>query len=67
VLYIYICKTRLASKEIFSPSNKKLMAIPIVILTLLCTIPTVTNSKAINVQDTIIEDEISTTNTVIYV
>jgi hypothetical protein len=63
VLFIYI--TRLASNEIFSPSNKILMTTLILISALLYTIPTVTNIKEINIHDTIIENEITTT-TVIY-
>jgi len=64
VLFIYI--TRLASNEIFSPSNKILMATLTLLLALLYTIPTVTNNKEINVHDTIIENDITTTTTVIY-
>ena len=55
VLFIYI--TRLASNEIFSPSNKILMATLILLPALLYTIPTVTNNKEINVHETIIETE----------
>jgi hypothetical protein len=64
VLFIYI--TRLASNEIFSPSNKLLMATLILIPILLYIIPTVTNNKEITIQNTIIENEITTTTTVLY-
>ena len=63
VLFIYI--TRLASNEIFSPSNKILIATLILLPILLYTIP-VTNNKEINIHDTIIENEITTTTTIIY-
>jgi len=64
VLFIYI--TRLASNEIFSPSNKILITTLIILPILLYTIPTVTNNKEICPHDTIIENEITTTTTVIY-
>jgi len=63
VLFIYI--TSLASNEIFSPSNKILMATLILLPALFCVIPTVTNNKEINIHYTIIENEIATTKTVI--
>ena len=50
VLFIYI--TRLASNEIFSPSNKILMATLILLPALLYLIPTVTNNKELNVHNT---------------
>jgi hypothetical protein len=58
--------TRLAANEIFSPSNKILMATLTILPVLLHTIPTVTNNKEINIHDTITENEITTTTTVIY-
>jgi hypothetical protein len=58
--------TRLASNEIFSPSNKMLMITLMLIPALVYTIPTATNNKEINIHDTIIENEITTTTTVIY-
>jgi hypothetical protein len=50
----------------FSPSNKILTTTLILIPILLYTIPTVTNNKEIHIHDTIIENEITTTTTVIY-
>jgi NADH-ubiquinone oxidoreductase chain 6 len=64
VLFMYI--TRLASNEIFSPSNKILIFSSILLPTLIYIIPTVTNNKEINSHNTIIENEITTTTTVIY-
>jgi hypothetical protein len=64
VLFIHI--TRLASNEIFSPSNKILVVTLILVPILLHIIPTVTNNKEINIHDTIIENEITTTTTVVY-
>jgi len=64
VLFIYI--TRLASNELFSPSNKILITSSIILPILIYTIPTPTNNKEINVHDTIIENEITTTTTAIY-
>jgi hypothetical protein len=57
---------RLASNEVFSPPNKILTATLTLLPALLYTIPTVTNNKEINIHDTIIEKEITTTKTVIY-
>ena len=57
VLFIYI--TRLVSKEIFSPSNKILMATIILMPALLYLIPTVTNNKEISVFTTVIENEMA--------
>ena len=56
----------LASNEIFSPSNKILIFTLILLPILLYIIPTVTNNKEINIHDTIIEHEITTTATVIH-
>ena len=64
VLFIYI--TRLASNEIFSPSNKILIATLIILPALLYKIPTVTNNKEISEHNMIIENEITTTTNVIY-
>jgi len=57
--------TRLASNEIFSPSNKILLANLILLPTLLYTTPTVTNNKEINMHDTITENELTTITIVI--
>jgi hypothetical protein len=64
VLFIYI--RRLASNEIFSPSNKILIIALILLPALVYTIPTVTNNREINIHDTITENEITTTTTVIH-
>jgi NADH-ubiquinone oxidoreductase chain 6 len=64
VLFIYI--TRLASNEIFSPSNKILMIILPILPILIYIIPTITNNKEINIHENIIENEIIITTTVIY-
>jgi hypothetical protein len=57
VLFIYI--TRLASNEIFSPSNKILIiALIILLAALVYIIPTVTNNKETNIHDRITENEI---------
>ena len=54
VLFIHI--TRLASKEIFSQSNKMLAITLILLPILLYIIPTATNNKEINIHDTVIEN-----------
>ena len=54
VLFIYI--KRLATNEIFSPSNKIIMATLILLPALLYLIPTVTNNRETNVHNTIIEN-----------
>jgi hypothetical protein len=64
VLFIYI--TSLASNEIFSPTNKIILIILILLSGLLYIIPTVTNNKEIKMYETITENEITTTTTVIY-
>jgi len=64
VLFIYI--TRLASNEIFSPSNKILMIMLPILPILTYIIPTITNNKEINIHENIIENEIIITTTVIY-
>jgi hypothetical protein len=63
-LFIYI--KRLASNEIFSPSNKIIIIALILLPALVYIIPTVTNNKEININDKITENEITTTTTVIY-
>jgi hypothetical protein len=64
VLFTYI--TRPASNEIFSPSNKILLTVITLTPVLLYIIPTVTTNKEINPHDAVIENEITTTTTVIY-
>nr|YP_009351596.1 NADH dehydrogenase subunit 6 [Microcerotermes progrediens]AQP30046.1 NADH dehydrogenase subunit 6 [Microcerotermes progrediens] len=64
VLFMYM--TSLASNEMFSPSNKMLMATLMVLPILLYTMPTVTNNKEMSPHDTMMENEITTTTTVMY-
>jgi hypothetical protein len=64
ILFIYI--TRLASNEIFSPSNKILIVTVVILPVISYIIPTVTNNKEISIHDTIIENEVITTTAVIY-
>src|SRR5215469_3428246 len=64
VLFIYI--TRLASNEIFSPSNKILITSLMILPGLAYLIPTVINNKEINIHNTMIENEITRITTVIY-
>jgi hypothetical protein len=58
---VYI--TRLASNEIFSPSNKILITTSISLPILLYITLTVTNNKEINIHNTIIENKITATTT----
>nr|AQP29029.1 NADH dehydrogenase subunit 6 [Nasutitermes matangensis]AQP30504.1 NADH dehydrogenase subunit 6 [Nasutitermes matangensis] len=64
VLFMYM--TSLASNEMFSPSNKMLMASSIILPILMYTMPTLTNNKEMSVHDTMMENEITTTTTVMY-
>nr|YP_009350387.1 NADH dehydrogenase subunit 6 [Nasutitermes graveolus]AQP26972.1 NADH dehydrogenase subunit 6 [Nasutitermes graveolus] len=64
VLFMYM--TSLASNEMFSPSNKMLMASSIALPILMYLMPTVTNNKEMNMHDTMMENEITTTTTVMY-
>nr|AIY61851.1 NADH dehydrogenase subunit 6 [Cephalotermes rectangularis] len=64
VLFMYM--TSLASNEMFSPSNKMLTAALMLMPVLLFIMPTVTNNKEMNVHDTMMENEITTTTTVMY-
>jgi len=64
-LVLFIYKTSLASNEIFSSSNKIITITVILPTILLYTIPTITNNKEI-IYNTIIENGITTTTTVIY-
>nr|QZK22049.1 NADH dehydrogenase subunit 6 [Amitermes sp. QLD_178] len=64
VLFMYM--TSLASNEMFSPSNKMLMATLTLLPTLMYTMPTVTNNKEMKMYDTMMENEILTTTTVMY-
>nr|AQP26807.1 NADH dehydrogenase subunit 6 [Amitermes sp. 4 TB-2017] len=64
VLFMYM--TSLASNEMFSPSNKMLMATLMLLPILVYTMPTVTNNKEMNTHNTMMENEIMTTTTVMY-
>nr|WNL54495.1 NADH dehydrogenase subunit 6 [Amitermes coachellae] len=64
VLFMYM--TSLASNEMFSPSNKMLMATLMLLPILMYMMPTVTNNKEMNTHNTMTENEILTTTTVMY-
>nr|QZK21958.1 NADH dehydrogenase subunit 6 [Amitermes sp. QLD_096] len=64
VLFMYM--TSLASNEMFSPSNKMLMATLMTLPILMYMMPTVTNNKEMNTHSTMMENEILTTTTVMY-
>nr|QZK22179.1 NADH dehydrogenase subunit 6 [Amitermes sp. QLD_277] len=64
VLFMYM--TSLASNEMFSPSNKMLMATLMLLPILMYMMPTVTNNKEMNTHSTMMENEILTTTTVMY-
>nr|QZK21620.1 NADH dehydrogenase subunit 6 [Amitermes sp. ANIC 0900] len=64
VLFMYM--TSLASNEMFSPSNKMIMATLTLLPILMYIMPTVTNNKEMNTHSTMMENEILTTTTVMY-
>nr|AQP30465.1 NADH dehydrogenase subunit 6 [Cavitermes parmae] len=64
VLFMYM--TSLASNEMFSPSNKMITAMMMVMPILLYTMPTVTNNKEMNMHEMMMENETTTTTTVMY-
>nr|WMY24297.1 NADH dehydrogenase subunit 6 [Gnathamitermes sp. n.] len=64
VLFMYM--TSLASNEMFSPSNKMLMATLTLLPILMYMMPTVTNNKEMCAHNTMMENEILTTTTVMY-
>nr|WHM51781.1 NADH dehydrogenase subunit 6 [Gnathamitermes nr. perplexus] len=64
VLFMYM--TSLASNEMFSPSNKMLMATLMLLPILMYVMPTVTNNKEMCTHNTMMENEILTTTTVMY-
>nr|WNL54027.1 NADH dehydrogenase subunit 6 [Microcerotermes aff. pauliani] len=64
VLFMYM--TSLASNEMFSPSNKMMVITLMTLPALMYVMPTVTNSKEMCSHDTMMEDEIMTTTTVMY-
>nr|APU93569.1 NADH dehydrogenase subunit 6 [Noditermes lamanianus] len=64
VLFMYM--TSLASNEMFSPSNKMLMIMLMMLPLLMYIMPITTNNKEMNMHETIMESEITTTTTVMY-
>nr|AQP27267.1 NADH dehydrogenase subunit 6 [Astalotermes sp. BDIT120] len=64
VLFMYM--TSLASNEMFSPSNKMVSIAVIMIPPLMYMMPTVTNNKEMNMHNTMMENEILTSTTVMY-
>nr|YP_009350972.1 NADH dehydrogenase subunit 6 [Mirocapritermes connectens]AQP28232.1 NADH dehydrogenase subunit 6 [Mirocapritermes connectens] len=64
VLFMYM--TSLASNEMFSPSNKMLMITLMTMPALSYMMPTMTNNKEMNMHETMMENEITTTTTVMY-
>nr|WNL54170.1 NADH dehydrogenase subunit 6 [Microcerotermes sikorae]WNL54209.1 NADH dehydrogenase subunit 6 [Microcerotermes sikorae]WNL54235.1 NADH dehydrogenase subunit 6 [Microcerotermes sikorae] len=64
VLFMYM--TSLASNEMFSPSNKMVMITFAALPALMYMMPTVTNNKEMCPHDTMMENEIMTTTTVMY-
>nr|WNL53845.1 NADH dehydrogenase subunit 6 [Termes sp. B MLW-2023a] len=64
VLFMYM--TSLASNEMFSPSNKMLVATMTTLPITLYIMPTPTNNKEMNMHETMMENEITTTTTVMY-
>nr|AIY62059.1 NADH dehydrogenase subunit 6 [Syntermes spinosus] len=64
VLFMYM--TSLASNEMFSPSNKMMMTTLTLLPLMLYTMPTMTNNKEMNEYESMTENEITTTTTVMY-
>nr|AQP26522.1 NADH dehydrogenase subunit 6 [Nasutitermes triodiae] len=64
VLFMYM--TSLASNEMFAPSNKMLTVSSVTLPILMYLMPTVTNNKEMNMHNTMMENEITTTTTVMY-
>nr|AQP28451.1 NADH dehydrogenase subunit 6 [Promirotermes sp. A TB-2017] len=64
VLFMYM--TSLASNEMFSPSNKMMLATLMLLPGVTYLMPTVTNNKEMNSHEMIMENEITTTTTVMY-
>nr|WNL54254.1 NADH dehydrogenase subunit 6 [Microcerotermes pauliani] len=64
VLFMYM--TSLASNEMFSPSNKMMVITLTSLPVLMYVMPTVTNNKEMSPHDTMTENEIMTTTTVMY-
>nr|URH16668.1 NADH dehydrogenase subunit 6 [Embiratermes neotenicus] len=64
VLFMYM--TSLASNELFSPSNKMLLATMMILPILTYSMPTVTNNKEMSAYNAMMENEVTTTTTVMY-
>nr|AQP30278.1 NADH dehydrogenase subunit 6 [Termes sp. A TB-2017] len=64
VLFMYM--TSLASNEMFSPSNKMITAMAMMMPILLYIMPTVNNNKEMNMHETMMENETTITTTVMY-
>nr|AIY61812.1 NADH dehydrogenase subunit 6 [Ateuchotermes sp. TB-2014] len=64
VLFMYM--TSLASNEMFSPSNKMLLVSLMLLPAMMYMMPTVINNKEMNMYNTMTENEILTTTTVMY-
>nr|QXT44359.1 NADH dehydrogenase subunit 6 [Aderitotermes cavator] len=64
VLFMYM--TSLASNEMFSPSNKMMLASSVLIPPMMYMMPNVTNNKEMHMHNTMMETEILTSTTVMY-
>nr|AQP27959.1 NADH dehydrogenase subunit 6 [Dicuspiditermes nemorosus] len=64
VLFMYM--TSLASNEMFSPSNKMLVTMLMMMPILMYMMPGSTNNKEMNPHETMMENEITATTTVMY-
>nr|AQP29896.1 NADH dehydrogenase subunit 6 [Microtermes sp. BDIT020] len=64
VLFMYM--TSLASNEMFSPSNKTIMIALMLVPPLTYLMPSTINNKEMNEHNTMMENEITTTTTVMY-
>nr|AQP30085.1 NADH dehydrogenase subunit 6 [Microtermes sp. RDCT148] len=64
VLFMYM--TSLASNEMFSPSNKMIMITSLLMPAMIYLMPSTTNNKEMSEHNTMMENEITTTTTVMY-
>nr|URH16861.1 NADH dehydrogenase subunit 6 [Pericapritermes parvus] len=64
VLFMYM--TSLASNEMFSPSNKMIMTAALILPVMTMIMPTTTNNKDMNNYNMMMENEITSTTTVMY-
>nr|URH16564.1 NADH dehydrogenase subunit 6 [Sphaerotermes sphaerothorax] len=64
VLFMYM--TSLASNEMFSPSNKMILTASIMLPMLIYFMPSPSNNKEMKIHNTMMENEITTTTTVMY-